>query len=223
MRDPSTGERRQLHQVLVGEMLAGDIARGLSLRMPTAGLRRAYEKQARDEEGHAALIRARLVERFGDRSAPHIAEFDPFCRTLRDAVSDGRLLHAVVGLNLVLEGFSATGLAATRWYVAARGDDPAWVALVARIERDERRHLRLLLPAVGALGLAGETAAIVDAFEETRGVALGVLRNVAAAFEAWNVDPFALFEHALQQAHPEFTNRYLRAQGGLLQAPVDGR
>jgi len=201
-------EAREIKNVkfmLYGEELAHAVATLLAEKMPHPMLRRAYARQAQDEARHAALFREYL-RRIGADSAA-VQEnpgLDGYRRFLIGAAESGHLTAAVMGMNVALEGLSCVGFDISARWVEGIGGDPAWVALMRAIERDERRHIRLALPALRSLGGGVIPREAKEAMSEARDAAAATLENMGAAFARWGIDdPMALFDSALGQVHSE--------------------
>lgn len=211
MYDDLSEECRQRHlrhlRILhSGERLAGEVAAALADTMPEPRLCRAYRRQALDEQRHALLFQERILALGGELPAlDAIPELEAYAGTLRAGARGGTPVTAVVGLNLVLEGLTAVGFAASARYVDARQDDVAWVHLLRTVERDERRHMRLLEPALRAIGGGAIPAEAGEAFAELRRLAITTLRHFTQEFGAWSLDPVALLDAALRAAHPSLS------------------
>ena len=199
----SPGEIRQVSCLLRGELMAEAAARALAEAMPHPGLRRAYARQADDEVRHAALLRGYLSGLGAEAETdPEVPELDGYRRFLRGHAEQGRLLHLVLGVNVGLEGLACVGLALSARWVESTGEDPAWVALMNAIERDERRHTRLAEPALLALGGGSLPAETREVMGEVRRASVDALDAAGCQLSRWGVNPAALFDHAVREAHP---------------------
>lgn len=201
---PSAVQIRNIHALLYGELLARFASEALAARMPTDQLRHAYHRQAADELLHAALFRDYLASVGAEPVAvPHLPALGAYEHVLRRAADEGDLLTLVLGTNVALEALASVGLAASAQWVAATGGDPAWVALMTRIEADERRHTRLAGPALRALGGGAVPAEAREALGEVREAAVQTLNALGPDLARWGVDPVVLFDAALRDVHPD--------------------
>ncbi|WP_437973305.1 hypothetical protein WMF11_30870 [Sorangium sp. So ce295] len=105
----------------------------------------------------------------------------------------GQLVTLVLGVNVALEGLASLGLTFSARRVEARGDDPAWSALLNEIERDVRRHTRLASPALRALGGGALPREVMGEVCEAR---RRDARGVGSGLALWGVDPVAFFNAA---------------------------
>ena len=204
---------KHVHCLLSGEILAEAAATALAEAMPTARLRHAYRRQAADEARHADMFREYLYTVGAEPvDTPDLPEVSSYRRFLLDAAERGRLVTLVLGVNVALEGLASAGLALSAQWVEARGDDPAWVSLTRAIEHDERRHTRLATPALRTLGGGALPAEAREVMGEVREAAVTTLAGIGGDLAAWGIDPVALFDASIREAHPTLA-------GALLEPP----
>ena len=205
-------EVKHVHCLLYGEILAEMGAKALAEAMPAAPLRHAYRRQAADEVKHARMFREHLHAIGAEPvEVPHLPELDAYRRLLLGAAERGRLVSLVLGVNVALEGIAAVGLALSARWVEATGEDPAWVALMGAVERDERRHTRLARPALLALGGGAIPREAAEAMGEVREAAVATLSGLGSDLAAWGVDPVRLFDAAIRESHPALAGALLDA------------
>lgn len=205
----SNRHRWHAEHMLFGELLAERCSEALAAAMPDPRLRRAYARQARDERRHAALFRARLGQLGVDPSAePRAAAFEGYRALCERAMARGQLVHLVVATNVVLEGVSSVAFRVSGDFLAARGRDPEWVSIMRTVEHDERRHMRLGLPALRALahaqGGGGDAGALpreaAEVLGEVREAGIDCARALADPCRDWSIDPVLLFDLALRHS-----------------------
>lgn len=202
MPDQNRDQNRHVLCLLYGEILAEQAAAAIARAMPHPGLRRAYRKQARDEARHAGMFRDYLRSIGAEPvDVPHLPELDGYRDYLLRAAERGDLLTLVTGVNVVLEALASVGFEVSGRWVEARGDNPAWVALMREIEADERRHVLLAAPALRALGGGVLPREAPEVLGEVREVALATL-SAGPDLAKWGVDPVAIFDAAIQSVHP---------------------
>lgn len=201
-----TAATRNVQALLYGELLAEAASLALAAGMPTARMRHAYRRQAADEARHADLFREYLHRTGADAPRrPHLPELGAYERMMKRASDAGHLLTLVLATNVALEAMACVGMAASARWVEATGDDPAWVSLMRRIEQDERRHTRLALPALAALGGGAVPAEAREALGEVRHAAVETLSALGSDLALWGIDPVVLFDAALADVHPALT------------------
>ncbi len=212
----SAKSKLHVHCLLAGEMLAEMAAKALAETMPSARLRRAYLRQAADEARHAYMFRGYL-HWIGETpvQGAEFPEVAVYRRFLADAIERGHLLTLVLGVNVALEGLACVGLALSAQWVAARGDDPAWVSLTRSIERDERRHTRLAVPALHRLGAGSVPAEAREVMGEVRQAAVTTLGSVGSALAGWGIDPLAVFDASIREAHPTLADTLLEPPSSI--------
>jgi hypothetical protein len=202
MLDVHRASMKQADYLLYGEVLAHAGAKALASAMPDEGLRRAYRRQAEDELQHAALFREYFASLgIEPLAAPRVPELDPFRDLLLGAAERGDLMTVVMGVNVALEGLSCVAFDASARWVEASGQDPAWVRVLREIERDERRHVRLALPALRILGGGALPREASEVLAEVREVAAATASAMGHEFSAWGIDAVALFDVAVGQVH----------------------
>lgn len=200
---PDVTNTTNVQALLYGELLAEAASAALADRMPSARMRHAYRRQAEDEARHAHLFREYL-HRIGAGAVerPDLPELGAYERMMKRAVDAGHLLTLVLATNVALEAMACVGMAASARWVEATGDAPAWVSLMRRIEEDERRHTRLALPALRALGGGVVPAEAREVLGEVREAAVETLSALGADLVRWGIDPVVLFDAALSDVHP---------------------
>lgn len=132
-------ERRALAHVFSvivwGELAAWKVAAQLADRVDDVETRLAATSQAHDEARHFYVMRAYVDELQLDP-----VPLDPWARRVLEVVLGARdLPRKLAGMHLQVETFAL----AIFHHVRARGVDPALSALLARVERDEARHVGL--------------------------------------------------------------------------------